>query len=97
MPKWAARIWLKVKDVRVERLQDITEDDCYAEGLRDDDCRVMGAHALYGDIVEEYEPIQFVFRELWDSINKKRGYGWDENPFVWVIEFSLYNRGQEQP
>ncbi len=68
MPKEAARIWLKVADVRVERLQDIDDDGVVAEGLQ------------IGD----------PFDELWDSTIKKENldrYGWDANPWVWVIEF----------
>lgn len=99
MPKEAARIWLKVTDVRVERLQDITEDQTEEEGflftppcLRltgenycdiDGPCTSeikycdMGAGELFGTV-------------LWNSTIKKSDldrYGWDANPWVWVIEF----------
>jgi len=72
MPRWASRITLEVKDVRVERVQDITVADCIAEGV---------APAIEGTAVRP-------FSELWDSINAKRGYGWDQNPWVWVVEFA---------
>lgn len=68
MPKVAARIWLRVTNVRIERLQDIDDDGVVAEGLQ------IGAP----------------FEELWDSTIKKADldiYGWDANPWVWVIEF----------
>lgn len=74
MPKWAARIWLEVTEVRVQRVQDISLQDIEAEGVefvaRD------GARGLRED-----------FTALWDSINAKRGFGWDVNPYVWAISF----------
>ena len=79
MPKEAARIFLKVTDVRVERLQEITIDDIRNEGLSS-----MAVHA--GDMeiaIEEW-------KNLWNSTIKKSDldcYGWDANPWVWVIEF----------
>ena len=79
MPKGAARIWLKVTDVRVERLQEITIDDIRNEGLSS-----MAVHA--GDMeiaIEEW-------KNLWNSTIKKSDidrYGWNANPYVWVIEF----------
>lgn len=79
MPKEAARIWLKVTDVRVERLQEITIDAIRNEGLSS-----MAVHA--GDMeiaLKEWEI-------LWNSTIKKSDldrYGWDANPYVWVIEF----------
>lgn len=72
MPKEAARIWLKVTDVRVERLQDMTDDDAEAEGCFDYTSTALG------------------FPDVWDSTIKKSDvdrYGWDVNPWVWVIEF----------
>ena len=79
MPKEAARIWLKVTNVRVERLQEITIDDIRNEGLSS-----MAVHA--GDMeiaIEEW-------KNLWNSTIKKSDldcYGWDANPWMWVIEF----------
>lgn len=99
MPKEAARIWLKVTNVRVERLQEITEDQTEEEGFLftppclhmtgenycdiDGPCTSeikycdMGAGELFGKV-------------LWNSTIKKSdldSYGWDANPWVWVIEF----------
>lgn len=68
MPKEAARIWLKVTDVRVERLQDIDDDDIVSEGFE----------------------IGCDFENIWNDTIKKSElprYGWDANPWVWVIEF----------
>ena len=79
MPKEAARSWLKVTDVRAERLQEIT-----ADGIRNEGLSSMAVHA--GDMgiaLQEWE-------NLWNSTVKKSDldtYGWNANPWVWVIEF----------
>ncbi len=78
MPKWAARIWLEITGIRVERVQDIDAVEAEAEGMR-------RPKRLCPDRHDEY--ILERFQRLWDSINTKRGFGWDENPWVWVIEF----------
>ncbi len=72
MPRWASRITLEVKEVRVERVRDITEADAKAEGV--------GEMAVNGDTVG-------AFAMLWDSRNANLGHGWDANPWVWVVEF----------
>jgi len=90
MPKTAARIWLRVTDVRVERLQEITEDDALAEGIdwMDDACWDNGWSPTLNDPDSGGEPLlRAGYASLWDSINAKRGFGWDANPWVWVIEF----------
>ena len=78
MPKEAARIFLRVTNVRVERLQDITEEDARAEGV------IAEAH---DDFSHTYPSHKHAFHKLWNSINLTRGYGWCSNPWVWVIEF----------
>ncbi|HBR33746.1 MAG TPA: hypothetical protein DD734_03870 [Firmicutes bacterium] len=80
MPKRAARIWLEVKDVRVERVQDIRPEDCESEGI--DDWCDDGIH-------DPSDALRKQFHNLWDAINTKRGYGWDANPWVWAIEFTM--------
>ena len=75
MPREAARIFLKVINVRVERVQDISADDCFAEGMAGE----YDGSSLCPELRE--------FRELWDKINAIRGYGWKDNPWVWVYEF----------
>lgn len=90
MPRKYTRIFLKVKNVRAERLQDIVTEDIEAEGI----CKAP--YFYYDD--EEYkdfneEEYRDAFKELWDSINKKRGYGWDKNPWVWVIEVERIKEG----
>ena len=77
MPREAARLFLRVKDVRVERVQDIAEKDAESEGFRTE-CGPLSSCPTCN--VSE-------FHKEWDSRNAKRGYGWDSNPFVWVISF----------
>ncbi len=84
MPRIAARLFLKVKDIRVERLQNITGWDVLAEGV--DNGR---SNPTMG---ERWENMQrLAFQDLWDNLYSKRGYGWDLNPWVWVIEFERMN------
>ena len=81
MPKKAARIWLKVKHVRVERLHEITAEDALAEGAE------RYIH-LDGSLDESGTLTQFI--GIWNSTIKKSDldrYGWDAKPWVWVIEF----------
>lgn len=84
MPRWASRITLEIVGVRVERVQDITEYDAMAEGIDAEHADGLGFVAIGPN---GYRPFVTAFRELWDSINAKRGYGWSVNPFVWVVEF----------
>lgn len=90
MPKEAARIWLKVTDVRVERLQEITADEALKEGIYPSECRTCdGAFACDCCPDEGYDEVDG-FEELWNSTIKKSDldrYGWDANPWVWAIEF----------
>ena len=72
MPRWACRIVLKITNVRVERLQEISEQDATAEGAKWD-------ARMY--------PMSFYFKELWDSVYSAKGRGWAANPWVWVVEF----------
>lgn len=92
MPKEAARIWLKVTDVRVERLQDITPNGAESEGVGNlfyDD--IGYGEKNYGTEVDpEYGIAKEQFAWLWESTIKKSDidrYGWGANPWVWVIEF----------
>lgn len=81
MPKEAARIWLRVTDVRVERLQDITIDEIRKEGLEPR----FDVKDKFSDGIARGR-----FLELWNSTIKKSDldrYGWDASPWVWVVEF----------
>jgi len=69
MPRWASRITLEITEVRVERINDISEEDTRAEGFVSTS----------------------MFHETWDFLNAKRSYGWEVNPWVWVISFRRIN------
>lgn len=93
MPRCASRITLEVTNVRVERVQDISEEDAEAEGIE----RLSSMPEFF----HVYYPLgkrngrrccstaRASFRHLWDIIYAERGYGWDVNPFVWVCEFKV--------
>ena len=74
MPKWASRITLEIKNVRVEKVHDIKHKDALAEGVK------------YDVSVNDGAPLPR-FEKLWNSINAKKGYGWEMNPYVFVTEF----------
>lgn len=81
MPRWAARIFLRVTDVRVERVRDISLDDINAEG-------VQGCQ-------EKNDDPWFWFSTIWDSVYASNGLGWEANPWVWVVEFEQLKGGGE--
>ena len=102
MPKGAARIWLKVTDVRVERLHDITPKGAESEGVGNlfyDD--IGYGEKNYGTEVDpEYGIAKEQFAWLWESTIKKSDldrYGWDANPYVWVISFERCAKPAESP
>ena len=102
MPKEAARIWLKVTDVRVERLQDITEEQACMEGTDpwDEVCyENNGWHPTFSDPDSGGDPNMVDgFHKLWNSTIKKSDldhYGWNANPWVWVIEFERCENPEE--
>lgn len=88
MPKEAARIWLKVKDVLVERLQGIDGKGCVKEGIEEEPLKYVGEEFVKG-----------MYHDLWDSTIKKSDidrYGWDANPWVWVIDFERCDKPKEE-
>lgn len=92
MPKEVARIWLKVTDVRVERLQDITEDGAKAEGANCKNGKNVGFEEKMSRTAIDR------FAEIWNGTVKKVDiglYDWDANPWVWVIEFERCKKPEE--
>ena len=119
MPREDARLFLRVTDVRVERVQDISEEDAIREGIMYTDFGMnedMGKLSVDGgETFHELKPRHYpgyhaggatnpsqcvytarsAFAGEWDDRNAKRGYGWDTNPFCWVIEFKRIEKGTE--
>lgn len=92
MPKEAARIWLEVTNVRVERLKDITGFSVQKEGIEVEPNECAGKF----DFISE---LFFLFQRLWDSTVKKSDldrYGWNANPWVWVIEFERCDKPKSE-
>jgi len=80
MPREAARIFLRVTDIRVERLQKISSTDMWNEGCLPHDIN-------QSELTTHRECLEKYWIPLWNSLNAKRGYGWDSNPWIWVISF----------
>lgn len=100
MPKEAARIWLKVTNVRVERLQEMNPVDVIKEGAYPDcwDCLntygESGSQCCYGteEQCSQCDEVMMEWENLWNSTIKKSdldSYGWNASPWVWVIEFEM--------
>ena len=86
MPRWASRITLEIVKIRVERLHAITTEDILAEGIKQTkDEFWLGPLAGVPDY--PWGRAELAYAARWNELNDKRGHGWDDNPFVWVIEF----------
>lgn len=97
MPKEAARIFLKVTNVRVEQLRDMKDEDFEKEGL-ENFCKKCSALFSDCDNCLNDGGMEEDFKELWDSTIKKSDLdtqGWGANPWVWVIEFERYEKPKE--
>jgi hypothetical protein len=88
LPKSDARIWMMVEEVRVERLQDISEEDAIAEGVE-----MVFRNSLYKDYNGSglmFYTAARSFMSLWESINGPTS--WDQNPYVWVIKYRVISK-----
>jgi hypothetical protein len=91
MPRWACRLVLQVTEVRIQRLQHISDADIEAEGIEFDGDWWLGApHPVKGHR-KVFASRKQAFRSLWNHINEERGYGWDTNPWVWAVSFRRYS------
>lgn len=99
MPKEAARIFLRVKDIRVEMLQDMEFKDFISEGIEiDNDKKVLYESGIDVEKTRGLDEEVELFADLWDSTLKKdqiKQYGWNANPWVWVISFERCEKPNE--
>jgi hypothetical protein len=84
MPRYAARLFLRVTGVRVERLREITEKDAVKEGFK----------AMLREEGSILHTARELFEVTWNDLNGKRGFGWDSNPYVFVVEFERLTEGK---
>ncbi|NVK20745.1 MAG: hypothetical protein HWE30_18835 [Methylocystaceae bacterium] len=91
MPRWASRLTLRVTDVRVQRLQELSDADAIAEGVPQSGGRYEDEHSgrWHSCTVAE-------FRSLWDGLNAKRGYGWQTNPWVAAYTFEVIRQNVDE-
>lgn len=95
MPRWASRITLEIVNVRVERLKEITQADVLAEGIKHTEGDGYWLAPLAGVPDYPWNNAISAYVALWNSINEKRGYDWNINPWVWVVEFKRLEQGTE--
>lgn len=102
MPRWACRILLEITNIRVERVQDISEEAAKREGAQFADFGKDGwgkqrpgwrLDKMPEHTGESLNSAKWAFCNLWNKINASRGYGWDANPWVWVMEFKQVDHG----
>lgn len=90
MPRWASRLWLNVTDVRVQRLQDISEEDAIAEGIIEyeptDEDPAEFSYVEGGDI---WNNARGAYQYLWNSLHTKPGERWEDNPWIVAIGFGV--------
>ena len=94
MPKDAARIFLKVTDVKAEQLHDITEEQIKQEGIE-----FVSGYDVRDIPLNTWDYFEMLFKRLWNSTIKKSDlplYGWDANPWVWVISFERCEKPKEE-
>lgn len=98
MPWWASIVEIIIKNIRVERVQEISESDADAEGIVTIPRSLtrhgrMNGYGVPGTSPEDASTTRVnAYANLWDTINKERGYGWSTNPLVYVITFSYGDR-----
>ncbi len=91
MFKKYARIWRELTEVRVERVQEISEDDAIAEGIRCVHFRGLPWFYYTARGGPSFETAKEAFAGLWDLVNAKRGYSWESNPWVWGLSSRRVN------
>jgi hypothetical protein len=90
MPRWASRITLEVKSVRVERVQDISEADARAEGIVGGMSESGSSGWGNNEGMPEVYKAKWGFKALWNTMRADTEFSWERNPWVWVIEFNRW-------
>ncbi len=99
LPRWVSRINLEITDIRVEKVRDISRDDCIEEGVPQTYGGFKGLAPEWAS-KDKNDASYFYdnrtsrenFYLLWNSINAKRGYGWEVNPWVWIVTFKVLKK-----
>lgn len=96
MPRWASRLWLEVTDVRVQRLQDCSEDDAIAEGVEPEgggwkSYETMPDGTPHPHATVPNKAALTSYRELWNTLARKEGQRWDDNPWVTAVSFIVHH------
>lgn len=95
MPRWASRLTLTVTDVRVQRLQDISEDDARAEGIQAfHPGNPPSVATFFHHTIPEHRNAGFInarraFEDLWESLHDKPGTRWEDNPWLYALNFTV--------
>lgn len=92
---WQKEIFLKVTDVRIERLQDISEDDAKAEGSNPEFEMNLEDFMNKKTNFKQASTYYLGFKHLWKSLKQKEGFTWDDNPFVWVYQFKQTEKPEQ--
>src|SRR3990170_3764324 len=104
MPRWASRLTLRLTNVRVERVRDISDPDAISEGIYSSIDRTtnIGGHWTGIRASDGFEEVltpgvpRCDYADLWDSINAKRGYSFESNPWVWVLVFDVIKKNVDE-
>jgi hypothetical protein len=86
MPRWASRLTLQIININAVKLQTIRRPDIEAEGVS---LEAFKLHKQLDDTINMDLAAQYKFEQLWNALNAKRGYSWEDDPWVWRIEFAL--------
>ena len=94
MPRWASRLWLEVTEVRVQRLQDISEEDARAEGLEGEETTLgfnqrMPTYPHYSDFAVRFADPRESYATLWNTLHTESGQRWEDNPWIVAVSFTV--------
>jgi hypothetical protein len=96
IPRWASCLWLEVTEVRVQRLQDISEADAIAEGLDAEEGTIgfnqrMPTYPHYSDFAARFADPRESYATLWNSLHTEPGTRWEDNPWIVAVSFICHH------